>query len=98
MDRNNLFEHSARGEQFELLEANRKIIFTLAFPPGRIVVALIDGEATIKRLVRGQDYFVLQPESTSQDHQPIVLDRDAVIQGTVCRVLKRGSQLLGIDE
>lgn len=65
---------------------------------GRIVVALIDGEATVKRLVRGQDYFILKPDSTNPKHQPIVVDRDAVIQGTVCRVLKKGSQLLGIAE
>jgi repressor LexA len=69
-----------------------------SYDAGRVVVALIDGEATVKRLVRGQDYFVLKPDSTNPGHQPIVVDRDAVIQGTVCRVLKKGSQLLGTAE
>lgn len=65
-----------------------------ATDPGQIVVALIDGEATVKRLSIGTDYFVLKPESTNKVHQPIVLDRDTSIQGVVCRVLKTGSNIL----
>lgn len=62
--------------------------------PGKVVVALIDGEATVKRLARGPNYYVLKPESTNKTHQPIVLDHDAMIQGVVCRVLKGGSSLM----
>lgn len=62
--------------------------------PGQVVVALIDGEATIKRLAVGPDYWVLRPESTSKPHHPIVLDKQTVIQGVVCRVLKKGSALM----
>lgn len=58
-----------------------------------LVVALIDDEATIKRLVRKPGYFILKPES-SQPHRPIIVDRDFRIQGVVVRVLKKGSVVL----
>jgi repressor LexA len=61
---------------------------------GAIVVALIDGEATIKRFVRGKDYYVLKPESTDTKYRPIVVDRDFLIQGRVVRVLTRGSVII----
>ena len=66
--------------------------------PGQIVVVVIDGEATVKRLAIGPDYWVLKPESTNRLHQPIVLDREATIQGVVCRVLKQGSSILGYED
>lgn len=61
---------------------------------GQIVVALIDGEATIKRLIRASGYWLLKPESTNTRHQPIVLDAAFRVQGVVTRVLKKGSELL----
>lgn len=61
---------------------------------GEIVVALIDGEATIKRLAKGKGYYLLQPESGNSRHQPILVERDFLIQGVVCRVFKRGSEFL----
>lgn len=61
---------------------------------GDIVVALIDGEATIKRFARGSGYYVLKPDSTDTKHRPIVVDRDFHIQGIVVRVLKRGSVII----
>ncbi len=61
---------------------------------GAIVVALIDGEATIKRFARGSGYYVLKPDSTDAKHRPIVVDRDFRILGTVVRVLKRGSAII----
>ena len=61
---------------------------------GDIVVALIDGEATIKRFSEAPGYCVLKPVSSNPVHQPIILDRDFSIQGVVVRVLKKGSDLL----
>jgi SOS-response transcriptional repressor LexA len=63
--------------------------------PGKIVVALFDGEATIKKLVKGPGYYVLQPASTNPKHRPIIVAQDFRIQGTVCRVFKKGGELLG---
>lgn len=60
---------------------------------GAIVVALIDGDATIKRLMRKPGYFVLKPEST-EEHRPIIVDRDFRVQGLVIRVLKKGSVII----
>lgn len=61
---------------------------------GDIVVALVDGEANIKRLRKATGYYVLQPESKTSKHEPIVLTQDFRIQGIVRRVLKKGSELL----
>ena len=69
-----------------------------AADPGQVVVALIDGEATVKRLTMEPDYFVLKPESTNKLHQTIVLDRDTLIQGVVYRVLKRGATIVEEDD
>ena len=62
--------------------------------PGQIVVALVDGEATIKRLIKAPGYYVLQPESSNAKHRPIVMAQDFRIQGVVSRVFKRGGELL----
>ena len=65
--------------------------------PRDIVVALIDGGATIKRLVHGPDYFLLKPESSSS-HQPILVEGDFQVLGVVTRVIKKGSELLSDRE
>lgn len=65
--------------------------------PGDIVVALIDGEATVKRFERGPDYFVLKPQSTNPTHKPIVVDRDFHIAGIACRVFKKGADLIDLQ-
>jgi SOS regulatory protein LexA len=58
---------------------------------GQIVVALVDGEATIKKLVAGSGYYMLKPESKNKKHTPIVLTQDFRVQGVVVRVLKNGA-------
>jgi repressor LexA len=62
--------------------------------PGAVVVALLDGEATTKRLTLGPNYFVLKPESTNSAHKPIVVNRDFRVAGVVCSVLKKGATLI----
>jgi len=62
--------------------------------PGDIVVALFDGEATIKRFISGPGYTVLKPESSNPAHHPIVVRPGFSIQGVAIRVLKRGADLL----
>jgi SOS regulatory protein LexA len=62
--------------------------------PGKIVVALVDGEATIKKLVKGPGYYVLQPDSTNPKNRPIIVAQDFRVQGIVCRVFKKGGALL----
>jgi repressor LexA len=62
---------------------------------GDIVVALIDGEATIKHFEPGHDYFVLRPKSSDPQHRPIIVNQEFSIAGVVCQILKKGEQLLG---
>jgi repressor LexA len=72
----------------------------VAAEAGDIVVALVDGEATIKRLVRGPSYYLLKPESSNSVHQPILVGEGFQILGVIIRVIKKGSDLLqanGID-
>jgi len=52
---------------------------------GDIVAALIDDEATIKKLRLHKDYITLEPNSTNPDHCPIILERDFRIQGVVVK-------------
>jgi repressor LexA len=66
--------------------------------PDEIVVALIDGEATIKRLARGPNYYFLKPESTNRQHQPILAGHDFQVLGVVTRVIKNGSDLLTFND
>lgn len=61
---------------------------------GDVVVALIDGEATIKRFEKGPGYFLLRPQSTKPEHRPIIVNPSFSVQGIVRRCLKKGSELL----
>ncbi|MDP3722891.1 MAG: transcriptional repressor LexA [Candidatus Omnitrophota bacterium] len=54
---------------------------------GDWVVALVDGEATIKEFHRTADLILLKPRSSNPAHQPIVLNQDLSIQGVVVRVI-----------
>ena len=61
---------------------------------GDIVVAMIDGEATVKRFTAGQGYYVLKPDSSDPTHKPILVDRGFHVAGVVDRVFKKGSDFL----
>lgn len=58
--------------------------------PGQRVVALIGDEATIKKLQRAENHYVLQPESTNPANKPIYVFDDLAIQGVVTDVVKPG--------
>jgi len=61
---------------------------------GEIVVALIDGEATVKSFERGPGYYVLRPQSSDPQYRPIIVNHEFSIAGVVCGLLKRGAELL----
>lgn len=61
---------------------------------GDIIVAMVDGEATVKTLVKAPGYVILKPESKENSHSPIVVDRDFRVAGKVTHVLKKGFGLL----
>jgi len=50
---------------------------------GDIVVALIDDEATVKKLKINQNNVVLVPQSDNTSHLPVILSSDFMIQGIV---------------
>lgn len=56
---------------------------------GDIVVALIDDEATVKKLHIGPDCIVLNPRSSDPTHTPIILTDDFRIQGQVIKVIPK---------
>jgi len=62
--------------------------------PGDIVVALIDGESTVKRFASGAGYSVLKPETNDPRHRQILVDRSFRALGVVVRVFKKGSEIL----
>lgn len=61
---------------------------------GDVIVAMVDGEATVKTLVRAPGYVILKPESKDGSHRPIVVDHNCRVAGKVTHVLKKGSDLL----
>jgi len=46
-----------------------------------IVVALVNGAATVKRFRRDKGFVVLTPESKNPEHKPMILTEDFAIQG-----------------
>jgi len=69
-----------------------------AADPGAVVVAHVDGEATVKRLTRLPDYWVLKPESSQTHYRPILVGPGFSIQGVVTKVIKRGAEILNSNE
>jgi repressor LexA len=92
MNRAKVDEHTIEDRDLVLVRQQERA------DPGQFVVALVDGEATIKKLVKAPGYYVLQPESTNPKHRPIVVAQDFRIQGIVCRVFKKGEELLHVVE
>jgi len=86
---NRALVHGANIEDGDLVAVRRES----TAEPGQIIVALVDGEATIKRLVKGPGYYMLKPES-SKTYTPIILTEEFQIQGIVTRVLKKGADLI----
>lgn len=56
---------------------------------GDRVVALLDGESTIKKLSHASGVAVLQPDSTNEQHRPIYASSEIAIQGVVVQRLPR---------
>jgi len=50
---------------------------------GDFVVALVNGEATIKEFLRERNVIVLKPKSTNLEHKPIIVTNDLLVQGVV---------------
>ena len=98
-----LFFLRVRGDSMNRATVNGRLIEngdlvlvrqTAVAETGEIVVALIEGQATIKRLKLGSHYAVLRPESDNPAHAPFVVEGDLAIQGVIVDVLKGGEELI----
>ncbi len=56
---------------------------------GQVVVALIDGEATIKELHKLEGAIILMPRSSNPYHRPVLLHEDFRIQGIVVNAIPK---------
>ncbi len=56
---------------------------------GNRVVALIDGEATLKEYHQKKGMVVLLPRSTNRRHKPIILTEDFQVQGVVVTTIPK---------
>ncbi len=77
----------AQGDSMDQAKINNGDLVLIKQQPtaneGDKVVALIDGEATIKEFHRHQDMIILKPKSSNKKHKPIILTDDFQIQGVV---------------
>ena len=60
------------------------------FENGDVVVAIVDGCATVKNIRKEDDVVILYPQSSNPIHKPIYLDinSDSMINGKVIKVLE----------
>jgi len=54
---------------------------------GKIVVCALNGELTVKRLVREHEQWILKPENANYPDIPLLEDLELVIWGVVTRVI-----------
>ena len=59
-----------------------------------IIVALVDGEATVKKLITAPGYYILRPESQRRVPSRNRGRPRSAVAGKVTHVLKKGSRLL----
>jgi repressor LexA len=58
---------------------------------GDVVVALVDGQATIKEFHHTQNVVILKPRSKNKQHKPIILTEDFQVLGVVQSVLDKST-------
>ncbi len=65
---------------------------TQAVREGDLVVAIIDGNAVIKKLEVATNAFILRPVSSDPTYRPIIVSRNFKIFGKVIDIIRRGQQ------
>lgn len=58
---------------------------------GRIVLAVVDGSITVKKLAKRDGHYWLDPKSQGNDYQPIKITETTEIWGVVAGVVRRYS-------
>lgn len=77
----------AKGDSMNKAKVNNGDVLLVKTQPtaedGDMVVALIDGEVTMKQLKKADSYAALMPRSTNPDYKPIIISDNCSIQGVV---------------
>ncbi len=95
---NNLFALIVKGDSMNLRSINGKdlqeghyliVQKDSEYEDGDVVVAIVDGCATVKNIKREKDLVILYPQSSNPMHRPIYLNSksDTLINGKVVMVL-----------
>lgn len=83
----NYFLLRASGDSMDNAEINDGDLVLVRQQPtasnGDKVVALVDGESTIKEFQKEKQVILLKPKSTNKSHKPIIATHDLSIQGVV---------------
>lgn len=58
---------------------------------GKLIVALVGDDATVKKLVNENGHWILRPESANPKHKDLIMVDDFSVQGTVHDVIKARS-------
>jgi repressor LexA len=88
-----LFTLRIRGDSMEgigVLDGDLVVVRQQATAePGDIVVAMIEGDATLKRYLREKDRIILRAENPRYDDIVVHSDREVVIAGKMVGLLRR---------
>lgn len=94
-----LFSLIVKGDSMDLADIEGKKILDGSYlvvqkdaniEDGDVVVAVIEGSATVKRVKKEKDMVILYPDSSNPVNQPIYLDKDSdsMFNGKVIKVLE----------
>lgn len=94
-----LFSLIVKGDSMDLADIEGKKILDGSYlivqkdadiDDGDVVVAVIEGSATVKRVKKEKDMVILYPDSSNPINQPIYLDKDSdsMFNGKVIKVLE----------
>jgi len=73
-----------------LVEGDRLIVDCSLTPmPGRIVIAAVDGEFTVKRLIKRRGRYYLKPENDGYPERDITDDENVEIRGVVTYIIHK---------
>lgn len=97
-NKDNLFSLIVKGDSMNMREVEGKYIQEgqyiviqkdAEFEDGDVVLAIVDGSATVKNIKKSEDMVILYPQSNNPIHKPIYLDinSNSMINGKVIKVL-----------
>jgi len=97
-NKENLFSLIIKGDSMNMREIEGKTLkeghYLVVqkdsdYEDGDVVLAIVDGSATVKNIKKSEDMVILYPESNNPIHKPIYLDinSNSMINGKVIKVL-----------